>query len=513
MDAQGAEWLEPFSISAPPTFQESILVSQYPGGYQVSCSNCFNGSIAVQVEGGTPPYTVIWEDTSDIPNPFLRQNLGGKLYHYSILDSNQCKIKGYVDLAEPKFSGWQLSGNTEIDANTQYLGTNDTSSFVVKTNAELALKINGAGNMGIGSEPSAAKLNVNGLLEGQGGIKLPNLNTFNDTASVSLQNFRLLAVDENGNFSKLGSSFPIADLLPNTKSCTQNAEGQFLSEWRYQAGSPALATIGVQDCLPMVGIGTTTPQARLDVNGNSIIQGSLNIGVLNEFENFTLNVQGSSQLSGKLVVGNALQENLPNQNLIVNGTALLTQQVDEFNPTLQVEGRTEINGGLTVQTENSINFQLNQNNAWGYGLKIDVNRADMKALALLNNSNAHETFLIMGDGSVTIGNAEDEQSTGTSRLKVHGLISARSLKILPNGMPFPDYVFDQNYHLKTIQELSAYIKLHKHLPNIPSAADVAASNEIDVLNLQFMSLEKIEELFMYIIQLEERIKLLEERQN
>jgi hypothetical protein len=80
-------------------------------------------------------------------------------------------------------------------------------------------------------------------------------------------------------------------------------------------------------------------------------------------------------------------------------------------------------------------------------------------------------------------------------------------------MPFPDYVFDQNYHLKTIQELSAYIKLHKHLPNIPSAADVAASNEIDVLNLQFMSLEKIEELFMYIIQLEERIKLLEERQN
>lgn len=456
-DAQGAYQVEPFSIAAPPTFQETILVSQYPGGYQVSCANCFNGSIEVQVEGGTPPYSVVWEDTSTVSNPFFRQNLGGKLYQYTIVDSNQCKIKGYVDLAEPKFKGWQLSGNTEIDANSQYLGTNDSSSFVVKTNAELALKINGEGNLGIGAEPTTAKLNVNGLLEGQAGIKLPNLNTFNDTAAASLQNFRLLAVDENGNFAKLGNSFPVADLLPNTTRCKLTQNNEYLAEWLYQMGEPSLATIGTEDCRPMVGIGTISPQARLDVNGAGFLRQGLQVG------------------------GSYLYDS----DYPVN-----------FNLPVKVSGNNK----------NSLLVQNTQSADYGYAAKIEVDRATTKAFSISHTS---ENFIVYGDGTTIIGNDPNITMTPDklTLLAVMGLITAKEVYVKVDE--FPDYVFDEGYCLESIDDVAQFIKKNKHLPNVSPASQVIENGGINLGDMQITTIEKIEELYLYIIQLNDRITELE----
>jgi hypothetical protein len=59
-----------------------------------------------------------------------------------------------------------------------------------------------------------------------------------------------------------------------------------------------------------------------------------------------------------------------------------------------------------------------------------------------------------------------------------------------------------------LNELRTYIKTNSHLPNIPSAKEMEAS-EVDLGEMNRLLLEKTEELTLYILQLEERIKSLE----
>jgi hypothetical protein len=64
--------------------------------------------------------------------------------------------------------------------------------------------------------------------------------------------------------------------------------------------------------------------------------------------------------------------------------------------------------------------------------------------------------------------------------------------------------------LITISDLEAYIKKYKHLPKIPSAEKLN-SNGQSLGEMQNLLLEKVEELSLYIIQLEKRNTELEER--
>jgi len=69
----------------------------------------------------------------------------------------------------------------------------------------------------------------------------------------------------------------------------------------------------------------------------------------------------------------------------------------------------------------------------------------------------------------------------------------------------PDYVFDSEYKLTDLGELKAYLEMHHHLPEIPSAEQMKK----DGLNLGEMNtklLKKVEELTLYVIQLKEQNK-------
>lgn len=68
-----------------------------------------------------------------------------------------------------------------------------------------------------------------------------------------------------------------------------------------------------------------------------------------------------------------------------------------------------------------------------------------------------------------------------------------------------DYVFDDDYLLMSLSELEEYIKEHKHLPGVPSAATVAEEG-IDLAEMNKILLEKIEELTLRVIELEKKIK-------
>lgn len=78
-------------------------------------------------------------------------------------------------------------------------------------------------------------------------------------------------------------------------------------------------------------------------------------------------------------------------------------------------------------------------------------------------------------------------------------INAKDINVELNNAA--DYVFDENYNLKSLSEVESYVNENKHLPGIPSAAEMA-KNGMSVSAMSNMLLEKVEELTLHMIRLE-----------
>lgn len=99
------------------------------------------------------------------------------------------------------------------------------------------------------------------------------------------------------------------------------------------------------------------------------------------------------------------------------------------------------------------------------------------------------------------------QNTRGFALAVAGGILAEELTIELQAN-WPDYVFKKEYQLPTLEAVERNIKEKGHLINIPSAQEIEASG-LKVGQMQSLLLEKIEELMLYTIDQEKRIKDLE----
>ncbi|BFP42653.1 hypothetical protein FGF1_34980 [Flavobacteriaceae bacterium GF1] len=101
------------------------------------------------------------------------------------------------------------------------------------------------------------------------------------------------------------------------------------------------------------------------------------------------------------------------------------------------------------------------------------------------------------NGKVGIGTTSPD-----AKLTVKGRIHTEEVKV-DLAVPAPDYVFKEGYDLKSLEEVQNHIKKHGHLPNIPSAKELKA-NGIELGEMNMKLLEKIEELTLYVIELENR---------
>ena len=91
------------------------------------------------------------------------------------------------------------------------------------------------------------------------------------------------------------------------------------------------------------------------------------------------------------------------------------------------------------------------------------------------------------------------------KVDANGYLYARKA-VVTLANPYPDYVFEKDYKLPTINELDVFIKKYHHLPNVPSLAEVDANNkQIDIGEMQVKLLEKVEELTLYIIAQQKQI--------
>lgn len=93
------------------------------------------------------------------------------------------------------------------------------------------------------------------------------------------------------------------------------------------------------------------------------------------------------------------------------------------------------------------------------------------------------------------------------KLSVKGKVIAEGVKVAIQSK-WPDYVFNEGYSLKDLSELKQYIAEYRHLPDVPSESDVKG-NGIDLGSMDALLLQKIEEMTLHLIQLDERLKKLE----
>jgi|GEM_PF-5878146 len=91
-------------------------------------------------------------------------------------------------------------------------------------------------------------------------------------------------------------------------------------------------------------------------------------------------------------------------------------------------------------------------------------------------------------------------------LFVDGKITATELEVKLDV--WPDFVFADDYELMSLYEVENYIQQNRHLPNVPSEAEVL-QNGVNVGEMTSILLQKVEELTLHIIELNKRIEELE----
>lgn len=116
-----------------------------------------------------------------------------------------------------------------------------------------------------------------------------------------------------------------------------------------------------------------------------------------------------------------------------------------------------------------------------------------------------------GSGAWT-ASGNDLKFTGNGAVRItNGDLVAKRIAVAPNPASFnswPDFVFADDYHLPKLMEVENYIKENKHLPEVPSATQVATEG-FDLGKMDATLLKKIEELTLYIIEQNKRIEQLE----
>jgi hypothetical protein len=151
-------------------------------------------------------------------------------------------------------------------------------------------------------------------------------------------------------------------------------------------------------------------------------------------------------------------------------------------------GASNMGGKLNIATtaEPALMLQADPGpGAYAYGIWEKTNSNNLKAFALENNG--VEKMIIWGDGKVQVDN----------------IIKASEVEVKIDV--WQDAVFDPDHPLMSLQELELYIQKNKHLPDIPSEAEVR-ENGLKLGNMESLLLKKIEELTLYVIELERMVK-------
>jgi hypothetical protein len=171
---------------------------------------------------------------------------------------------------------------------------------------------------------------------------------------------------------------------------------------------------------------------------------------------------------------------------------------------------SETGGGFATVIGNNVQSSVSSNNYMQY---IDTSADGARAIKLQYDQGItfhtvststtagaeminSERMRIDNGGRVGIG-----ISSLNHKLEVNGTI--RSKEVIVEATSWPDYVFGEGYALPPLETIEAYVKSHRHLPEVPSSGDVE-NDGVKLGEMNAILLKKIEELTLYVIDLKKQ---------
>ncbi|MBV6646115.1 MAG: hypothetical protein KI790_11740 [Cyclobacteriaceae bacterium] len=129
----------------------------------------------------------------------------------------------------------------------------------------------------------------------------------------------------------------------------------------------------------------------------------------------------------------------------------------------------------------------------------------------LSDGNGNTSAIIRGYGAsyFNAGNVGIGTTNPTYELEVSGTVRATTFSAV-SPPSWPDFVFKNNYDLRTLEEVEQHINENGRLPEIPSETEVT-ENGINLGEMDAKLLQKIEELTLYLIQQNKKIEELEQK--
>ncbi|WP_199736741.1 bZIP transcription factor [Fibrisoma montanum] len=115
------------------------------------------------------------------------------------------------------------------------------------------------------------------------------------------------------------------------------------------------------------------------------------------------------------------------------------------------------------------------------------------------------------DNAVIIGSNVSKTPVGYRLYVQDGILTEKVKVAIKNTADWSDKVFAPSYKLRPLAEVEQFIQTHQHLPGVPSAEEVVKQG-VDVGQMDAKLLEKIEELTLYSIQLENELKKVKQQQ-
>lgn len=275
------------------------------------------------------------------------------------------------------------------------------------------------------------------------------------------------------------------------KSSSKDAVGTGVSFWDTDGSNIYNNNTG------NVGIGTSNPYTRLTIESPYNTSGWYHIA-----RNGTDSIVVGEGIGGVSAAIGTSTEHI----LRLTSGALGRLQILPTNEVIVGDNFVAPFGRFTVRTPNNswgISHTSNEGNILATrigGTSAGIGTFSNTHMRLFCNSRS-DLFISSATGNVGIGT----ENFGTYKLAVNGSVRSKEV-VVETG--WADYVFDRKYILKPLTEVEAFIKENKHLPGIPSAAEIQ-KNGLALGDTQKMMMEKIEELTLYMIEANKKIEKLE----
>lgn len=292
---------------------------------------------------------------------------------------------------------------------------------------------------------------------------------------------------------------------------------------QFYAGGGKQLGIHLDGATGNVGIGLDDPSAQLDIGGS-------------------LRIRGGNPVAGKVLTSDAqgvATWQTPSDggsNWTVNGSNIYRPSgyvgIGTTSPTAPLHVRRAVTGsygyvhrieltGTATFVNSTKALEIKANTTNDAFLVYGDGRIETKGAHLLFNrtgnasirandvlsfrTNNVERIHITKDGNVAIGTTDPKGY----KLAVKGKIITEEVVVKLHGS-WPDYVFEEGYALKPLAEVGSFIDANGHLPEVPTAQQVAEDG-VSLGEMNALLLKKIEELMLYTLQQQKEIDALKQQ--